>query len=132
MAKGQRASTVKRNNTALRAKFAPIYDARTARLSAKLQEIAAQPKPPRDETMDVDAEGLKAGQNSDSDSDSDVDMNGVSKSKMKKSVGGSTKKRGPTRVMKKIANRKAKKSIVFERSAGKKKRLANDMARKKS
>lgn len=130
MAKGQRASTVKRNNTALRAKFAPIYDARTARLSAKLQEIAAQPKPPRDETTDVDAEGLKAGQNS--DSDSDVDMNGVSKSKRKNPVGGSTKKRGPTRVMKKIANRKAKKSIVFERSAGKKKRLANDMAKKKS
>jgi hypothetical protein len=130
MAKGQRASTVKRNNTALRAKFAPIYDARTARLSAKLQQIAAQPKPSRDETMDADAEGLKVGQNS--DSDSDVNMNGVSKSKTKKSVSGSTKRRGPTRVMKKIANRKAKKSIMFERSAGKKKRLANDMAKKKS
>lgn len=125
MAKGQRASTVKRNNTALRAKFAPIYDARTARLSAKLQEIIAQPKPARDEIM-LDTEGSK-----EEDSNSDVDMNGSAKLATKNSVGG-TKKRGPTRVMKKIANRKAKKSIVFERSAGKKKRLARDMARKKS
>jgi hypothetical protein len=124
MAKGQRASTVKRNNTALRAKFAPIYDARTARLSAKLQEIMAQPKPVRDEIMVLD-DGSKE------DFDSDVDVNGNAKSETKKSD-GSTKKRGPTKVMKKIANRKAKKSIVFERSAGKKKRLAKDMARKKS
>jgi hypothetical protein len=128
MAKGQRASTVKRNNSALRAKFAPIYDVRTARLSAKLQEIAAQPKPVREETMDVDAneDGSK---DQEEDEDSDIDMKGTTKSKKKSEV---TKKRGPTRVMKKIANRKAKKSIVFERSAGKKKRLANDMARKKS
>lgn len=124
MAKGQRASTVKRNNKALRAKFAPIYDARTARLSAKLQEIIAQPKPVRDEIMVLD-EGSKE------DSGSDVDMNGNAKPKTKK-LDGSSKKRGPTKVMKKIANRKAKKSIVFERSAGKKKRLAKDMARKKS
>jgi hypothetical protein len=128
MAKGQRASTVKRNNSALRAKFAPIYDARTARLSAKLQEIAAQPKPVREETMDLDAneDGSK---DQEEDEDSDIDMKGTTKSKKKSET---TKKRGPTRVMKKIANRKAKKSIVFERSAGKKKRLANDMARKKS
>ena len=128
MAKGQRASTVKRNNSALRAKFAPIYDARTARLSAKLQEIAAQPKPVREETMDVDAneDGSK---DREDDEDSDIDMKGTTKSKKKPEI---TKKRGPTRVMKKIANRKAKKSIVFERNAGKKKRLANDMARKKS
>ena len=128
MAKGQRASTVKRNNSALRAKFAPIYDARTARLSAKLQEIAAQPKPVREETMDVDAneDGSK---DQEEDDDSDIDMKGTTKSKKKPEI---TKKRGPTRVMKKIANRKAKKSIVFERNAGKKKRLANDMARKKS
>ena len=128
MAKGQRASTVKRNNSALRAKFAPIYDARTARLSAKLQEIAAQPKPVREETMDVDADE-DGSKDREEDEDSDVDMKGTTKSKKKSEA---TKKRGPTRVMKKIANRKAKKSIVFERSAGKKKRLANDMARKKS
>ena len=129
MAKGQRASTVKRNNSALRAKFAPIYDARTARLSAKLQEIAAQPKPVREETMDVDANEDGSKDREEEDEDSDIDMKGTTQSKKKSET---TKKRGPTRVMKKIANRKAKKSIVFERNAGKKKRLANDMARKKS
>lgn len=122
MAKGQRASTVKRNNSALRAKFAPIYDARTARLSAKLQEIVSQPKPAREEVMEVDDDESKE--------DGDVDMNGSTKAKMKDKY--TTKKRGPTRVMKKIANRKAKKSVVFERNSNKKKRLASDMAKKKS
>lgn len=126
MAKGQRASTVKRNNSNLRAKFAPLYDARTARLSAKLQEIVAQPKPVREETMEVDEDGSKE----EEDEDEDIDMNGTTKSKRKDT--SASKKRGPTRVMKKIANRKAKKSIVFERSSSKKKRLAMDMARKKS
>lgn len=45
MAKSARSSVRKRNNATLRAKvFGPVYDARTARLSAKLLEIAATPK----------------------------------------------------------------------------------------
>lgn len=46
MAKGARASTIKANNQALKRNvFGPVEDARTARLSAKLLELASQPKP---------------------------------------------------------------------------------------
>jgi Protein of unknown function (DUF2423) len=56
MAKGARASTRKRNNAALRAKvFGPAVDARTARLSAKLQELVSRPKPAEERAMEVDS-----------------------------------------------------------------------------
>jgi len=46
MAKGARASTIKANNSKLKSRvFGPIETARTERLSAKLLELAAQPKP---------------------------------------------------------------------------------------
>lgn len=46
MAKSVRASVSKRNSANLRSKvFGPVDAARTARLSAKLQELASQPKP---------------------------------------------------------------------------------------
>jgi hypothetical protein len=46
MAKSVRASVSKRNRATLRKKvFGPVVDARTERLAAKLQEIAAQPRP---------------------------------------------------------------------------------------
>lgn len=55
MAKGARASTVKRNNAKLRANvFGPVADERTARLSAKLQELIAKPRPDEERSMDVD------------------------------------------------------------------------------
>ena len=51
MAKSARASSRKRNNVALRDRvFGPAQDARTARLSAKLQEIASKPQA-KDEKM---------------------------------------------------------------------------------
>lgn len=58
MAKSARATTRKRNRAKLRATvFGPADEARTSRLSAKLQELADQAKPPHDEAradMDVD------------------------------------------------------------------------------
>ena len=55
MAKGLRASSRKKNNAALRERvFGPAFDARTARLSAKLQELAAQPPPEQEKAMDID------------------------------------------------------------------------------
>lgn len=61
MAKGLR-STVKRRNRATlrRTVFGPARDARTERLSAKLQELASQPRPVNegdegDEGMELDA-----------------------------------------------------------------------------
>ena len=56
MAKGLRASVKKNNRNKLRARvFGPVEDARTQRLSAKLLELARQPKPAKSE-MEVDSE----------------------------------------------------------------------------
>jgi len=50
MAKGARASSRKANNSKLKSKvFGPVETERTARLSAKLLELASQPKPVRDD-----------------------------------------------------------------------------------
>jgi hypothetical protein len=55
MAKSARASVVKKNGRNLRAKvFGPVDEARTARLSAKLQELAAKPRPETEKPMDLD------------------------------------------------------------------------------
>ena len=55
MAKGLRASVNKRNKSKLRDRvFGPVEAARTERLSAKLLELAQQPKPARDTEMLVD------------------------------------------------------------------------------
>lgn len=54
MAKSVRASVSKRNKAKLRATvFGPVVDARTERLSAKLQELASQPKTNEHEKSDV-------------------------------------------------------------------------------
>jgi hypothetical protein len=46
MAKGARASTKKSNHQKLKSRvFGPVESARTERLSAKLLELASQPKP---------------------------------------------------------------------------------------
>jgi hypothetical protein len=51
MARGLRSSNNKNNNTKLRAKvFGPVEDARTARLSAKLMELASQSLPIKPQT----------------------------------------------------------------------------------
>jgi hypothetical protein len=61
MAKGARASTKKANHQKLKSRvFGPVEDARTERLSAKLLELASQPKPKPvkdDVAMDVE-EGM--------------------------------------------------------------------------
>ncbi|TLD05643.1 hypothetical protein E2P81_ATG10584 [Venturia nashicola] len=50
MAKGLRASRIKKNNQALSKRvFGPVEAARNERLSAKLLALAQQPKPPREE-----------------------------------------------------------------------------------
>lgn len=55
MAKSARASSNKRNSQALRQKlFDPAAVARAERLSAKLQDLIAQPKPKDPEVMDVE------------------------------------------------------------------------------
>lgn len=66
MAKSIRASVSKRNRANLRKKIAgPAVDARTERLSAKLQELASQPKPQAplksEMEMSTDNNGTSAG-----------------------------------------------------------------------
>ncbi|KAH7393132.1 hypothetical protein BKA64DRAFT_675355 [Cadophora sp. MPI-SDFR-AT-0126] len=60
MAKGARASTKKANNFKLKSKvFGPVETDRTARLSAKLLALAAQPKPkPAEKDVDMEAEDV--------------------------------------------------------------------------
>ncbi|MCJ1472836.1 hypothetical protein MMC13_001485 [Lambiella insularis] len=57
MAKGLRASTKKANRAKLRSKvFAPVEDARTQRLSAKLLELASKQRPKTDEDVKMGEE----------------------------------------------------------------------------
>ncbi|TGO40010.1 hypothetical protein BHYA_0044g00520 [Botrytis hyacinthi] len=56
MAKGARSSSIKANNSALKAKvFGPVENARAERLNAKLMELISQPKPSA-KTEDVNME----------------------------------------------------------------------------
>ncbi|KAK0623226.1 hypothetical protein B0T14DRAFT_515650 [Immersiella caudata] len=58
MAKSSRSSAIKGNNQRLKKNvFGPVESARAERLSAKLLEIAAQPKPQKDVEMEVVSEG---------------------------------------------------------------------------
>ncbi|CAD6501782.1 BgTH12-02031 [Blumeria graminis f. sp. triticale] len=57
MAKGARSSTRKANNVRLKTKvFGPTENARTERLSEKLQKLASLPKPTQDIIMTIDPE----------------------------------------------------------------------------
>ncbi|KAK1832275.1 hypothetical protein QBC39DRAFT_257000 [Podospora conica] len=62
MAKSARSSQIKANNRRLKKNvFGPIEAARNERLSAKLQELIAQPKPEREvemETVDEEAKSV--------------------------------------------------------------------------
>ena len=61
MAKSSRASTKKANNARLKSGvFGPVETARTERLSAKLLELASQPKPKNDDVA-MEAEGTSYG-----------------------------------------------------------------------
>jgi len=60
MAKSARASKIKTNNSKLKSRvFGPIETARTERLSAKLLELASQPKKTEKDSDDmvIDIEG---------------------------------------------------------------------------
>lgn len=57
MAKGLRSSRNKTNNSKLRSNvFGPVENARKARLSAKLLELATKPKPREDQDTRMDVE----------------------------------------------------------------------------
>lgn len=61
MAKSARASKIKSNNSKLKSRvFGPVETARNERLSAKLRELASQPRPTRHDSdnMIMDVEGI--------------------------------------------------------------------------
>ncbi|GLB20184.1 hypothetical protein AtubIFM61612_010111 [Aspergillus tubingensis] len=95
MAKSVRASVTKRNRAKLRATvFGPAVDARTERLSAKLQELASQPRPNEEKSsMELD----------DATTNMDIDQ-GTAK-------GGHAHTRKSGRIQKR--HKKARSSIVF-------------------
>ncbi|OJJ97381.1 hypothetical protein ASPACDRAFT_80835 [Aspergillus aculeatus ATCC 16872] len=120
MAKSGRASVIKRNRANLRAiVFGPAVDARTERLSAKLQELAAQPKPNEGNSkMEMDStrsDGQATDLNAriaDSNEDMDVDHK-------PRDTHGRSKKSG--RIQK---NKKNRSSIVFRPHPSKAKRMS--------
>ncbi|KAI8966871.1 hypothetical protein F5Y11DRAFT_343239 [Daldinia sp. FL1419] len=115
MAKSSRSSTRKANNQRLKAKvFGPVEAARAERLSAKLIELAAQPKPQSDEAEMKIADGAEdvvkeedAAATADADNTMDVDSAKPASSKR------SDKKR--------IEKRRKTSKIVFPKYGDKKK-----------
>ncbi|KAJ5902488.1 hypothetical protein N7495_003016 [Penicillium taxi] len=106
MAKSARASVIKRNRANLRAKvFGPVVDARTERLSAKLQELASQPRPeaPEKSKMDVAEDETAKPDAKESSTVEAMDIDGKAKSGVRKQV----------RVKK--HNRKARNMISFKK-----------------
>ncbi|KAI1353148.1 hypothetical protein F5Y01DRAFT_69450 [Xylaria sp. FL0043] len=70
MAKSSRASSRKANNQRLKAKvFGPVETERSARLSAKLLELAAAPKPEPDASDSLNVVELDAGASSSSNAE---------------------------------------------------------------
>ncbi|KAB8253954.1 hypothetical protein BDV32DRAFT_133186 [Aspergillus pseudonomiae] len=109
MAKSVRASVQKRNRAKLRATvFGPVVDARTERLSAKLQELASQPKPSNEEKLDT-ALDMKDRQEETKilqpNEDMDIDNGSIKTTQSRSHKGG--------RIHKRHSNRKNRSSIVF-------------------
>ncbi|KAE8145551.1 hypothetical protein BDV25DRAFT_164461 [Aspergillus avenaceus] len=123
MAKSVRASVQKRNKAKLRATvFGPVVDARTERLSAKLQELASQPTSASQEksSMELDASNAN-GQTekvenkiADQNEDMDIDQGSI------KTAQHISHKSG--RIHKRHSNRKNRNSIVFRSSQSKNKK----------
>ncbi|KAI1617495.1 hypothetical protein EDD36DRAFT_3160 [Exophiala viscosa] len=125
MAKSARASDTKKNHRILRKKiFGPAHDARTARLSAKLQELAAKPRVTEDKTMEVDStpreEGGEQSTNGGSE-EMELDGEGVS---MKPSKSRSDKARSISRKAHKVSKRKPRNSMVFASERARKAKMA--------
>ncbi|KAM0334098.1 hypothetical protein ACHAQA_001118 [Verticillium albo-atrum] len=120
MAKSARASSRKANNRALKKNvFGPVESARTERLSAKLIELAAQPKPQKEREVSMDVEDLDAEIAKDAAAEASepaedsatMDVDGAKPASSKpKSAGKIQKKRKTSRIVfPKYKDRKGKK-----------------------
>ncbi|KAF8859627.1 hypothetical protein BDZ45DRAFT_742198 [Acephala macrosclerotiorum] len=112
MAKGARASTKKANNAKLKSKvFGPVESARVERLSAKLLELASQPKP---ETVKEDVAMYAEDPASEDNTVPDADKKETEEMEIDQDPTKSTTRSKPTgkgRIEKRRSSRKS--SIVF-------------------
>ncbi|KAL4944740.1 hypothetical protein BDV06DRAFT_186680 [Aspergillus oleicola] len=116
MAKSVRASVQKRNKAKLRSTvFGPAVDARTKRLSAKLQELAAQPKPSHQEQSKTDESATKMNRQDENEKTNSTEAMDVDSSN---STGGRSQRSG--KIQKR--QRKNRSSIVFKPHPSKTKR----------
>lgn len=122
MAKSARSSNTKRNNRNLRAKvFGPADDARTARLSAKLQEIAAKPRPTENKAMDVDEPVEQEGQDQshDTTNSEDMDIDGLQAKVVKPKVDHKQRRKEH-----RVSKKKPRNQMVFSSERARKAKLA--------
>ncbi|KAL6231463.1 hypothetical protein BDW75DRAFT_243904 [Aspergillus navahoensis] len=111
MAKSVRASVQKRNKAKLRSTvFGPAVDARTERLSAKLQELAAQPKPRAQENIETGTGATEMDAQDDSKTSPSENSGAMDIDSSKVSAGRRSQRSG--RVQKR--HRKNRSCIVFK------------------
>lgn len=123
MAKSARSSDTKRNHRNLRAKvFGPAHDARTARLSAKLQELAAKPRPTEEKAMDVDetVEQGEQGQSNSNANSEEMDVDGLQAKSVKPKVDHKQRRKEH-----RISKKKPKHQMVFASERARKAKLAS-------
>ncbi|KAL8359841.1 hypothetical protein RB601_007590 [Gaeumannomyces tritici] len=115
MAKSQRASSRKNNNQRLKRNvFGPVEAARTERLSAKLMELAAQPKESKMEDVSSEVAVGKYRYKETEDTDKIETVDGDAKSaEMDVDAGAQTVKKQSGKVEKRRSKR-TKSSIVFK------------------
>ncbi|KAL4737237.1 hypothetical protein BDV11DRAFT_172130 [Aspergillus similis] len=120
MAKSVRASIQKRNKAKLRSTvFGPAVDARTERLSAKLQELAAQPKPRAQEILKTVAEATDIDTQDESKTNPSGNSEAMDIDHSKVSAHGRSQRSG--RIQKR--QRKNRSSIVFKPHPSKTKKM---------
>ncbi|KAM7185377.1 Protein of unknown function (DUF2423) domain containing protein [Rhypophila sp. PSN 637] len=120
MAKSARSSQIKTNNQKLKKNvFGPVEEARTARLSARLLELASQPKPQKDVEMQVVEGDETKTETAEKTAEEAMEVDSGSKAVSKRKSGRIAKSG--------IAKRKLRKSAIVFPKYGEKK----NMVRKK-
>lgn len=135
MAKSARSSDTKRNHANLRKRvFGPVADARTARLSAKLQEVAAKSRPTDDKAMEVETTPEQKDQDQHKDqkalskgNDQDMDLDGHDSRPVRSNK--AEKKRVAANKIHKVSKRKPRNQMVFSSERARKARVASKKSR---
>lgn len=135
MAKSARSSDTKRNHANLRKRvFGPVADARTARLSAKLQALAAKSRPTDDKVMEVETTPEQKDQDQNKDqqalskgNDQDMELDGQDSRPVRSKT--AEKKRIAANKIHKVSKRKPRNQMVFSSERARKQRVASKKSR---